>query len=314
MRKRCLGAILFLFLNACGNLPVDAPPEVKDPPTSNLAIGEAHKLKQKGNWHQAITLLEQASEKYPEDQVLRSELKRLEKAWALEERLLEDRILVAETTTIGEQIKLLEKLSLGEPNNVLYGFRLLLLRLQAISGADSLVACGRFHGETHLRLAKLCLERAMEIKPSKETGELLSGVNDRIRQKKHASMSRKAARDTQKRKRKVAQLLADAEEAIARGAYVNALSKLDKVIEEDPDNADAHRLISETQTTLGKHVETLVRIGDQLYREEKIAAAVAIWGAALELDPDQQEIAEKIDRARRVLEKLEAIRSREQEG
>jgi len=314
VKKHCLSAILLLLLNACGNLPVDTPPKGIDPPASNLAIGEAHKLKQKGNWHQAITLLEQASKKYPEDQVLRSELKRLEKAWELEERLLEDRILVAEMTATREKIKILEKLSQGEPDNFLYKTRLLFTRQHANSRADSLVACGRFHGEAHPRLAKLCLEQAMAIKPSEETGELLSGVNDRIRQNKRASVSRKANRDTQKRKREVTQLLADAEKAIDRGAYVDALSKLDKVIEEDPDNADAQRLLSETQTTLGKHVETLVRIGDQLYREEKIAPAVAIWEAALELDPDQQEVTEKIDRARRVLEKLEAIRSREQEG
>jgi len=311
VKRHCLCTILLLLLNACSSLPVDTQPEEIDPPAANLAIGEAHKLRQKGNWHQAITLLEQVSKKYPEDKVLRSELKRLEKAWELEERLLEDGMLVAEMTATLEKIEMLEKLSRGEPDNFLYKSRLLFIRQQANSRIDPLIACGRTHSEAHLRLAKLCLEQAMEIKPSEETGELLSGVNDRIRQKKHASVSRKANRDTQRRERKVAQLLADAETAIDRGAYADGLSKLGKVIEEDPDNADAQRLLSETQTTLGKHVETLVRIGDRLYREEKIAPAVAIWEAALELDPDQQEITEKIDRARRVLEKLEAIRSRE---
>jgi len=323
MKRFWLSLMLPALLGACANIPVDEPPENKMSWLPGPAIDEARAISKKGDWHQAITLLEKTSEQYPEDLPLRSELEGLKQAWALEKRLIEDRILVTEAASLGEKIALLEKLSRAEPNNVLYQSRLLFWRQYHQSREDSLIVCGTLHGETHPQLAKLCLQQAVEIQPSAETEKLLNDVDKRIKNQKLASFSRskkQTARIMERNEEQTARnkvqevehLLAEAEKAIQRGAYADAMSKLDKAIEKDPDNPKARQIRSDTQSVLDKRVTTMIRLGDQLYREEKLVHAVAVWEAALELDPNREEISGKIDRARRVMEKLETIRSREQ--
>jgi hypothetical protein len=323
MKQPWLSLMLTALLAACANIPVDETAENRISWLPGQAIGEAQALSRKGDWHQAITLLEKTTEQYPEDLSLLSELENLKQAWAVEKRLLEDRILVAEAASLGEKTALLEKLYQAEPNNVLYQSRLLFWRQFYQSRENSLIVCGRLHGETHPQLAKLCLQQAIEIQPSAEAEKLLNDVDKRIENQKLASFSRYEKQTARIKERKeeqtarnkaqeVEQLLAEAEDAIQQGAYGDAMSKLDKAAKADPDNPKVRQLRSETRSILDERVTTMVRLGDQLYREEKLVHAVAVWEAALELDPNREEISGKIDRARRVMEKLEAIRSREQ--
>jgi tetratricopeptide (TPR) repeat protein len=303
--------IILSLVSACGNLPVRDPQTKPAPRSPNQAIDEARTLKQKGSWSQAIATLEEANDRYPENDAVLSELNKLERAWKHEKRLLEDRMLVSEMASLREKIPLLETLSQGEPNNVLYRSRLLFWQNYLQARVDSLVACGIYHGKTHLNVAQLCLVLANEIAPSEETKELLYDVAQSIEKQKYASTSRKAVQETRKRKREVKNLLAAAKKANRQGAHRDALVKLEEALRQDPENAEARRLRSNAQSTLNQQVESLVRLGDRLYSEEQILPAVAMWESALELDPGQDEIGERIDRARRVLEKLEAIRSRE---
>ena len=334
MKRLWLSLMLSVLLAACANIPVDEPPDGKISPLPGPTIDEARALSKAGDWHQAITLLEKTSEQYPEDLWLRSELENLEQAWAVEKRLIEDRILVAEAASVGEKIALLEKLYQAEPNNVLYQSRLLFWRQYYLSREDSLIACGMHHGETHPQLAKLCLQLAVEIQPSAEAEKLLNDVDRRIKNQTLASFSRSEKQTARIEERKeeqtarieerkeeqtarnkvqeVEQLLAEAQKAIQRGAYADAMAKLDKAAKEDPDNPKVRQLRSETRSILDERINAMVRLGDQLYKEEKLVHAVAVWETALELDPNREEISGKIDRARRVMEKLEAIRSREQ--
>jgi hypothetical protein len=55
-------------------------------------------------------------------------------------------------------------------------------------------------------------------------------------------------------------------------------------------------------------VDALVKLGDQLYLEEQLNAAVATWEAALGLKPGDEEIVARIDRAKNVLVKLDELR------
>jgi tetratricopeptide (TPR) repeat protein len=314
MKRLWLSLMLAALLAACANVPVDEPPDGRISPLPGPAIDEARTLSEKGHWQQAITLLEKTIRQYPEDLRLPSELEDLKQAWALEKRLIEDRILVTETVSLAEKITLLERLYRAEPNNVLYQSRLAFWRQHYRSREDSLLACGAFHGNTHPRLAKQCVKQAIKIQPSAETAKLLNDVYKRIENRNRASVDRQEVRETRTTKRELDHLLEEAEKDIQRGAYGDAISKLDKAAREDPDNPRIRQLRSETRAILDERVTTMVRLGDQLYREEKLVHAVAVWEAALELDPDREEISGKIDRARRVMEKLEAIRSREQPG
>ena len=311
MRVFLLSVILLSLLSACTNLPVWDQQTKPAPRAPNLVVAEARKLKQKGSWSQAIAMLKEANEKYPENQTIHAELKKLETAWRHEKRLLEDRILVTEMSSLRKKIPLLEKLSQGESNNVLYRSRLLFWQNYLQARVDSLVACGIYHAKTRPLLAKQCLDLADKVAPSEETKKLLNDIAQRMEKRKRVSKNRKAVQAARERKREVQKMLAEAEKANLQGAHRDALFILEEARRQDAENAEVRRQLSKTKTILNRKVESLVRLGDRLYSEEQIVPAVAIWETALKLDPHQREIGEKIDRAQRVLEKLEAIRSRE---
>jgi hypothetical protein len=102
MKRLWLSLMLAALLAACANVPVDEPPDGRISPLPGPAIDEARTLSEKGHWQQAITLLEKTIRQYPEDLRLPSELEDLKQAWALEKRLIEDRILVTETVSLAK--------------------------------------------------------------------------------------------------------------------------------------------------------------------------------------------------------------------
>ena len=59
---------------------------------------------------------------------------------------------------------------------------------------------------------------------------------------------------------------------------------------------------------ISPQVDALVKLGDHLYLEEQLDAAVATWQAALTLTPGDEEIAARIERAKTVLTRLDALR------
>ncbi len=70
-------------------------------------------------------------------------------------------------------------------------------------------------------------------------------------------------------------------------------------------------LMIQLQTSLEAQVKALLQLGDTLYREGKLRAAIAAWRTVLSLSPEHPEAGAKIQRARHVLEKLERLRQRQ---
>ena len=52
-----------------------------------------------------------------------------------------------------------------------------------------------------------------------------------------------------------------------------------------------------------------MKLGDSLYRNQLTEAAISVWEIALELDPDQQQLKERLLRAKTIQKNLENIRS-----
>ena len=59
---------------------------------------------------------------------------------------------------------------------------------------------------------------------------------------------------------------------------------------------------------ISPQVEALVKLGDHLYLDEQLEAAVATWQAALSLKPGDEAILARVDRAETVLTRLDDLR------
>lgn len=290
--------------------PVEAPAEKKaDSPTT--VIKEAKQLRQEGDWSKAIKSLEEAGQDFPQNQQIQNALEELKAAWLKEKRLLDDRMLVIDTSSLTAKLPLLEQRSKGEPDNLLLKSRLLFWEKYLQTQVDPLVSCGVTHEGRYLWLARKCLQLADKIAPSPRITKLLEDIFGKIELRQQATSNREEKQEELERSRQVQGLLQEAERNMQRGEYRSALRKLDEALRQDPENPKVRELLSKAQSELDLQVKSLVKLGDSLYHNEQIGPAVKVWETALRLDPNQDEIKEKIDRARRVLEKLEAIRSRE---
>ena len=275
------------------------------------AIDEARELRDQGNWTEAIKALDAAGRDFPQNQEIQTALQELKTSWRKEKRLLDDRMLVLDTTSLTAKLPLLELRSKGEPENISLKSRLLFWKKYLQSQVDPLISCGVTHGGKYLWLARRCLRLADEIAPSPYITKLLEENSGKIELMHQAISSREEKKEELERVQQVQALLEGAEQDMQRGEYSNALRKLNRALGQDPENRRVRKLLSKAQSELDLQISSLVKLGDNLYQEEQIGPAVKVWETALRLDPTQDGIEEKINRARRVLEKLEAIRSRE---
>ena len=91
---------------------------------------------------------------------------------------------------------------------------------------------------------------------------------------------------------------------MARSTFIkipSSSSKNSKVIavQDDLDNA------------VDRHVTKLTSRGDAQYRADNVNGAIKLWMQARQLDPENQELKERLDRARKVLARLEELKSQQ---
>jgi tetratricopeptide (TPR) repeat protein len=143
-------------------------------------------------------------------------------------------------------------------------------------------------------------------------------------------------------------LLLDAQEALQRSAYVDALADLDRLLAAEPNNTEAlglkkQALYRQAQSQLGarnygESYRTLTALnqlspnyedsatllqqarramvdehysqGLRLYRQEKLAEAIGEWRVVLEFDPQHANARRNIEQAEKLLRSLDERRRR----
>ncbi|MCW8902754.1 MAG: hypothetical protein OQL22_03425, partial [Sedimenticola sp.] len=87
----------------------------------------------------------------------------------------------------------------------------------------------------------------------------------------------------------------------------DAIASLNRLLELVPDDAEGRALLDQVIQLRDEKVTRLIAFGDALYREEQIEQAVSVWESAEKLDMGRQDVAARIDRAMKVLERLREI-------
>ena len=208
-----------------------------------------------------------------------------------------------------ESLPLLEELAKGHPNNQMINTRILLWQSYLNTKEPELVNCGIELEKENVWLARRCLSMAYRISQTPETQQRLAAVTNRIEAIEQAARAKLEQKEERVRADRVERLLSEAMQERQQGQLVNAMVKIDEALKQDPESPRVREQLSELQEHLGREAETLMQLGDRLYRNQQTGAAIAVWETALKLDPNQQQLTERILRARTVLNKLESIRS-----
>lgn len=303
MRIIALGLVLLLI--GCAGSPVKESAK----PISNPSglVSRAAALQEKGDWSKAIDTLDQARKRFPQNGEIAVALQRLQAAYDYERRSLEDQLLVLESRMLLQKQVLLERLQQMTPDDYLLRSRVLFWQQFLQTKYSDLRGCARNHRPRNLWLARRCLQLAIQIRPSSELDQEFESVNDEIEGWRSLSEQKRRRETLQATRQEIDELLVQAKLRVAKGDHAQAMELLEKAERLQPENKQVQEMLAQTQSELRQQSDALFRLGERLYREERIDSAVAIWEAALKLNPADERIRPKIDRARKVLDKLQRL-------
>jgi tetratricopeptide (TPR) repeat protein len=316
----CLLLLTLGLMSGCAVLePQDdsVPALIKPPADAEEAVLIARDLARRGRWSAAIALLEEARLRYPQEPGLVDEQQALQERWVVERRSIEDQLMVGDVENLQRRIGLLEQLSRAEPNDLVVASRRIYWKEVLAGKVQQLTDCAETHAAAKPPLSQRCYEQAVMVGGGPDIELRLAAVHAQLHASEQAATERRRVRQARERQARAKVLLDEAKAAIDAHDYRRALDTLAQVETLQPDNAEVIGLKQEAWSMISPQVEALVKLGDHLYLDEQLEAAVATWKAALNLKPGDEELQARIDRAKTVLDRLDSLRQRQrarQEG
>jgi tetratricopeptide (TPR) repeat protein len=185
--------------------------------------------------------------------------------------------------------------------------------------AVRLLACGQESLQNNdLETADKCLHYAQAIKDTPEGRTALSQLDSlhaaqrqSDENKTHVIQVKEEKRLARRHRDKTQEVLEKTEQALDN----NDLSAAYRIFRDLPKGGSESSKVVATRTRLNNairsRVRTLTSEGDRHYRADNVARAIRSWEHALELDPDNPELTERLERARKVLARLEELKNRQ---
>lgn len=316
MRPRAVAIMVFagLIAGCAGLRPVGTanPPLINPPQSADEAILVARHLARRGRWDAALAAIEAARRQFPAAAGLVDEQASLQQRWAYRRQVLEDRMMLADAEAQHAKVTALEELSRAEPDDLILTSRRLYWKELLSGKTEALTACAEAHVAANPTLSRRCHAQAAHLDSTPEIEERLSAVQNLLRASEQEAVERRRLRQLKERQARARVLLDEARSAIDAHDYRRALDRLAEVEVLQPDNAEVGGLREEAWSMISPQVKALVKLGDHLYLDEQLEAAVATWKAALNLKPDDEELKARIERAKTVLRRLESLRQKQQ--
>ena len=279
-------------------------------------FSDARSLEKDNDLLEAVQMLSDALQKLPHSTLLRELRSAIEQQRVEQLKTNELEQLTSQATYMLEQQQLYQdKINLESPS---LGQRLENKRNAKEAGelSTKLLEHGQYAMQTDkLVIAENCLNLSTALKPSPEADALLSEIKtikDSRKQdaQKRASIKKKKKQQKVKRKQtnktrvlmeETQQALSDDELQVARAAFVQI-----------PPAAQQRKEVIAIQDDLDKAVNTrvtrLITTGDAQYRADNVLGAIRTWTKGLSLDPENPELRERVERANKVLARLEELR------
>jgi tetratricopeptide (TPR) repeat protein len=285
------------------------------------AIVEAQALESGGNLYNALEVIDTALVDLPHSSVLNDYRRTLANKREIRLRDYQREKLISRAEYIVQQQQLYaEQSNLEAPG---FGRRWTnTLHQQEASGlVDELQECGHTSLlEDDLVTADRCLQLARSIDESPDVQVALSSLADKqdsqrdnIEKKEQVKRVNKEKKQAIKRRNRTQELLASTGKALETNDLLAARGSFSKI----PAGERRTPAVADMQARLDQAIDPVVTElldkGDRLYRADKVDRAISSWGVALELDPDNSGIRERLERANKVLARLEELKSRQQQ-
>lgn len=170
---------------------------------------------------------------------------------------------------------------------------------------NDLVHCGQatMMHNADLELAEECFTTAAQLNPEGKRFPATIDISQQLvelTKRRAASLSSKGE-----------ELLANSRQALHKDDLHQAYKLFNKIPAEDQHNSAVIALRKELNIRISNNVKQGIEMGRKLYSQGDIERALAIWNNVRELDPQNEQLDNHIERAQRVLNKLKLLKKNE---
>ncbi|NDY42662.1 hypothetical protein G3N55_07385 [Dissulfurirhabdus thermomarina] len=269
------------------------------------------------DWYGASEALDAALEKYPQG-------KRLEQAdqdlrRRQEEKLgrLDDRLLLLRAEHLEKSLPVYRDIARVEapPKNLKARWRARRIEFELAAIADQLLDRGLKRLRSgDLAAADEFLTLSARLKDTPAARQALARLRG-IQAERARRVKLRVEKKTRKKKtRRIAETLEAARRALAAGDLVRARRLAEDLVTLGASGTAAEAFQADLEAATRRRVAELFREGSILYRGGHIEEAKARWEEVLRIDPDNSLARSHVERADRVLRKLQELRRRDKKG
>lgn len=275
-------------------------------------IAEARARQEEGDWKGALDAIDVALARYPEStplQQTRAELKSDQERRLAE---LDADLTLARGNWLLQQKGVLEQRRALAGANWTDGWKLTDIERELERLHPVLVDQGqRALKERKLALAERCFSLAQRIAPDADASKGLNTIQQRRQKQQSASRAREHTAQVRQVRRQYLEYLTLARKALASDDLVAARDALAAARAIDASDAEYTQLATEYQSRQEVRIEELLAQGSSLYRRGRFHEARDLWHEVVVLDPSNTLAQARLDRANRVIEKLERLRNQQ---
>jgi hypothetical protein len=267
----------------------------------------------------AVQLLSNALQKIPNSEVLREYRNRLEKERLEKLRANEIRQLMAQAEYILYQKNLYEQQHNLQSPNMIQRWE----NTRNDRESETLAKQLRDQGEhaykrADLKIALECLQLSKSLDNTPETREMLNKLVATKDSQQKVAQKQASLNKAKKRKRLIKDQAKETRklmETTRQALLVDNLSLAHEIFNQIPSPANESSEVSALREELDRAVDTrvaqLTSRGDSEYRADNVDTAMKTWLEALQLDPENQNLKERLERAGRVLARLEQLKQQQ---
>lgn len=293
-----------------------------------LAAAYEHEIRQQNNrllrqgkWAEALDSYDEAIDRLPDSVVLKDGLAQLHRDQARELERLELERLLAHGRWLKQTLPTYRDIARVDPRSASARNRLAAKQQEAEEVADELALHGnRALANSQLEQAEELLELAAELSNTPAIRESLKKLKQQkavesrhLRQQREARLRKQQAAQRQ-HKHTIESLLTQYNNAYRKKNYVQARRHLQSLADANLETSRYRALQQQLNRAIDQEASRLFDIGVNAYSRGQFETAASHWRKVLVLQPDNKQAQENLQRAERVLDKLQQLKEKQQNG
>ncbi len=268
-------------------------------------LSDGKKLEQQGQWYQAQQAYRQALQRLPESEKLQAAAQVLGIKQKDRVARLEVDLLIAQGEWLKQNLVIRNELALIASTNWLKESQRGELQKRSRKLAAELGRHGRLALEQGaLARAEQLLSFAMQLHPSESIAE---AQHDLVKQQQ-AIVDKQQQAIIQSRKFMRKKLVTSLQQAIEENQLSEASLFVTRIKLMGTLNEKEQQLVQQLASLVQKQVADDMTQGVELYGQGKYQQAIEVWRHVLTLEPGNEQAPAHIERAERILEKLQRLR------